>query len=262
MSAANKDGFIAKIQSTFNDSVGVFDSLAGQFRLRNPLTTGAANTTLSFGQAGDLPVAGDWNGDGQTELGVYDPVTAQFTLRRKICQISCFNVAVSFNFGQAGDLPVAGDWNADGIDTIGVYRPSTGQFLLADSLTNPTVTHTVNFTAAGNIVPLAGDWDGDGRDTVGLYILPETFHLPGQFRLTNQDVTNPAVNITANLGNSSEKPVVGDWDGDGRDTVGLWRQSTGNVHLTNNNASFAIDFVLNETGTQPVVGDWDAVPNL
>ncbi len=264
LSAANSDGFIAKIQGTFNDSVGIYDSFAGQFRLRNPLSTGAANTTVGFGQTGDLPVVGDWNGDGQTEIGVYDTIAAQFTLRRKICPLftGCIFAAVTFNFGQFGDLPVAGDWNADGIDTIGVYRPSTGQFFLADSLSNPVVTHTVNFTAPGNIVPLAGDWDGDGTDTVGVYVLAEIGHTVGQFRLTNQDAANPAVNIAANLGNSSERPVVGDWDGDGDDTVGLLRPSTGNVRLTNNNASFAINFILNETGTLPIVGDWDTVPNL
>jgi hypothetical protein len=34
----------------------------------------------TFGQPGDLPVVGDWNGDGTTDVGVWDPATADWTL--------------------------------------------------------------------------------------------------------------------------------------------------------------------------------------
>jgi hypothetical protein len=37
--------------------------------------------TLVFGATGDRPVTGDWNGDHRTDLGVWDPETATFTLR-------------------------------------------------------------------------------------------------------------------------------------------------------------------------------------
>ena len=36
---------------------------------------------VQFGCAGDLPVDGDWNGDGITDLGVWTPATATFTQR-------------------------------------------------------------------------------------------------------------------------------------------------------------------------------------
>jgi Beta-propeller repeat len=262
LSDINTDGFIARIESTFNDSVGVYDSSALQFSLRNPLSNGGANATINFGSAGDLPVVGDWNGDGETEMGVYDSTSGQFTLRRKLCPSICVNVSTTVNFGQAGDLPVAGDWDADGDDTIGVYRPSTGQFLLADSLSsNPPITHTVNFTASGNIVPLAGDWNGDGQDTVGFYVSPISLASVGRFQLTNQDAANPTSNIISKFGSLNEKPVAGDWDGDGRDSVGLWSSTSGLFSLTNNNSNIAISFRLQEAGDFPVVGDWDGKLN-
>ena len=36
---------------------------------------------FAFGQPGDQPVAGDWNGDGIDTIGVYRPSTGQFLLR-------------------------------------------------------------------------------------------------------------------------------------------------------------------------------------
>ena len=53
------------------DTVGVYRPSTRQFLLRNANTTGGADITLTFGQAGDLPVAGDWNGDGIDDAGVF-----------------------------------------------------------------------------------------------------------------------------------------------------------------------------------------------
>jgi hypothetical protein len=36
---------------------------------------------VPLGSAGDLPVTGDWDGDGVTDLGVWTPATAAFTQR-------------------------------------------------------------------------------------------------------------------------------------------------------------------------------------
>ena len=38
---------------------------------------------VRLGKAGDIPISGDWNGDGITDLGVYDITTARFSLRVK-----------------------------------------------------------------------------------------------------------------------------------------------------------------------------------
>src|SRR5262249_51839084 len=47
----NQDGFVAKIQSTFPDTVGVFRPSTNQFLLRNSNTPGNADITVVFGQA-------------------------------------------------------------------------------------------------------------------------------------------------------------------------------------------------------------------
>ena len=136
------------------DTIGVFRPSTGQWRLKNSNTSGRANLSVDFGQAGDLPIAGDWNGDGVTDLGVFR--NGQFLLQTVVGTIT------TVNFGQAGDLPIAGDWNGDGADDFGVFR--NGQFLLRKPVkvcpACPIVflTITFNFGQAGD-TPVAGDWN-------------------------------------------------------------------------------------------------------
>ncbi|MCW2710786.1 MAG: hypothetical protein JWP24_980 [Marmoricola sp.] len=36
---------------------------------------------IAYGQSTDVPITGDWNGDGVTDLGVWRPSTAQYLMR-------------------------------------------------------------------------------------------------------------------------------------------------------------------------------------
>jgi hypothetical protein len=65
-----------------------------------------------FGQNGDLPVVGDWDGSGTAKIGVFDPATGLWELDRNGngqwdgCAVDiCLGP-----FGQQGDLPVIGNW--------------------------------------------------------------------------------------------------------------------------------------------------------
>ncbi len=56
-----------------------------------------------------------------------------------------------------------------------------------------------------------------------------------------------------------DEPMLGDWDCDGVDTVGMFRRSNGFVYLRNSN-DFGVadqDFFYGEGGDIPLVGDWD-----
>jgi hypothetical protein len=54
---------------------------------------------------------------------------------------------------------------------------------------------------------------------------------------------------------------VGDWDGDERDTVGVYVPATGAWFLRNANAPGPADLVFSygPTNGTPVVGDWDGL---
>jgi hypothetical protein len=249
------DGFMLKIASTFADTIGVFRASTNQFLLRNSNTAGPADLTKLFGGQGDLPVAGDWNGDGIGDFGFFRPSTGQFFLKTNILLLSQTFI---INFGTLGDFPVAGDWDGDGIDTVGVFRPATGEFFLTDGPNTdsaPLSDFRFSFGVSGDL-PIAGDFDGDGRDGVGVFR-----SSTGQFFLNNDKVANFA-DVTVSFGVVGDFPVAGDWIGDGTDGIGVFRTSTGQFLLNNNNVSNVVDltFTFGQDGDLPVAGDWNVAP--
>ncbi|MEZ5175727.1 MAG: SpoIID/LytB domain-containing protein [Acidimicrobiia bacterium] len=60
-------------------------------------------------------------------------------------------------------------------------------------------------------------------------------------------------------GNPNDEPFAGDWDGDGDDTVGLYRRSEGFLFLRNSNTQGIADIAIyyGIPGDIPIAGDWD-----
>ena len=54
-------------------------------------------------------------------------------------------------------------------------------------------------------------------------------------------------------------PLMCDWDGDGTDTVGVYRGSTGSVFLRNSNTQgfSELETLLGQSGDLPICGDWN-----
>jgi len=90
-----------------------------------------------------------------------------------------------------------------------------------------------------------------GPDTVGVF-RPSN----GALFLRNSNTTGFA-NIAINYGLSGDYPVVGDWDGNGTDTIGVYRN--GVFYLRNSNTlGFANNTVaFGSPGDQPIAGDWN-----
>ena len=253
------DAFIAKFNTTFNDTIGVFTPATSQFQLRNSNSTGPADQVITFGQAGDQPIVGDWNGSGTDKHGVFRASTGQFIL-----QVDRKTVIV--NFGGVGNIPVAGDWDGNGIDTPGVFDPATGQWQLTNGINGLNTTNsfpTANFTftlGQNGDTPIVGDWDGNGIDGVGAFRGGNsTFFLSNGF----QGVVDIKPFIFGSLGS---KPLAGDWNGDGIATIGVFSQNTGVMALNNTNTpgNGVGDIVFNfgQNGDTPLAGDWDGKPSL
>jgi len=170
--------------------------------------------------------------------------------------ISAPRVTTSFYFGNPGDTAFAGDWNCDGVDTPGLYRQSDGYVYLRNSNTQGIADIRFYFGNPGDI-PLAGDFDGDGCDTMSIYRPSEQ-----QIYIINDLGTNDlglgAADYSFYFGNPGDKPFVGDFNGDGVDTVGLHRESTGLVYFRNSNTTGVAhsQFIFGNPGDRMIAGDW------
>ena len=87
---------------------------------------------------------------------------------------------------------------------------------------------------------MPGDTNGDGKDTISIYRPSEQrFYIIN--RLGSDGGGLGAADYFFSFGNPGDVPVVGDFDGDGIDTVGVYR--SGNWYLRNSNSTGAHDLV-------------------
>lgn len=155
---------------------------------------GQPDLVIRYGRPGDIPVVGDWDGDGVATIGV---VRGNRWLLRN--SNSAGPPDLDFVFGQAGDIPVVGDWDGDGVDEPGMVRDN--RWLLRTTAT--AGPPNVDFTFGGSRGrPVVGDWDGDGRDS------------PGWFDAGTWQVRNPlssgAPSQTFTFGSGGDVPLT--WD--------------------------------------------------
>jgi glucose/arabinose dehydrogenase len=241
------------------ERVGLFDPASSRFQLKAANTVGGRVQIVRFGprRSSWTPLAGDWNGDGDTTIGFYDPQTATFRLKNAL-RGGGSDILLTVEPPSGNVIAVAGDWDGDGDDTVGLYDRTTGTFHLKNSLTGSGFDVTWSLQVAGvsngSLLPLAGDWDGDGDDTVGVYNPgTSTFYLDNV-----RDDTLP--NIEFQFGNRGSLPVAGDWDGDGRDGVGVYEPRSATFRLKNALSPGAADatfrFGPRRGGWLPIAGAW------
>lgn len=159
--------------------------------LRQVEGPGDPDLVVEYGRAGDVPVIGDWNGNGVDTVGV---VRGNRWLLSNSNSSSGANY--DFTFGQAGDIPVVGDWNGDGRCGIGVVRGN--RWLLRDALSGGQAQYDFTF-GDGNGIPVTGDWNGNGRTGVGWF-------LDGTWSIRNELTSGNAQNVF-NFGNAGGIPL-------------------------------------------------------
>ena len=238
-----------RVSSTRVTTIGVYRPSESIFFLRNTNLSGEPDLIVPFGLKGDIPIAGDWDGNGTTTVGVYRPSESIFYLRNTN---SSGEPDLTFGFGLKGDIPIAGDWDGNGTTTVGVYRPSESMFYLRNTNSSGEPDLIFGFGLQGDI-PIVGDWDGNGTVTIGVYRPALSL-----FFLRNANSSGEP-DLTIGFGLHEDIPIAGDWDGNGTATIGVYRPSQALFFLRNTNSSGEPDLTigLGMRGDIPIVGDWD-----
>jgi hypothetical protein len=190
---------------------------------------------------------------GPDWVGVMDPASAFWLLLR------FDGTSTEFTFGDPGDVAVIGDWDCDGIATPGVWRPSNGDLYLRNSNAAGEADFISSYSVV-DAVPVVGDFNGNGCDNVSFYLpsegLVRIFNTPEAEIDATEGTTPPDIEYV--FGEDGDIPFAGDFDGDGVDTIGLFRPSTGVFYLKNSHTDGTadIEFAFGEAGDLPIAGDW------
>lgn len=121
-------------------------------------------TFVPWGQAGDTPLPGDFDGDGRQDFTIRRPLgdrVENWTLFAN----GGFRV---INFGLPTDKPVTGDFDGDRKNDLAIIRNVGGsmQWWYLSSINSNTVV--VNFGLATDF-PTPADYDGDGRTDLSTF---------------------------------------------------------------------------------------------
>ena len=189
------------------EGIGVRDPLTRAIHLRQTASAGAAETDHQ--RHPRHTVAGRWLGPGAASVGWYADGT--WRLRRTLAAGSPID---TIRFGAPGWIPLVGDWNGDGTDTIGVWDPPPPPSTCA----TPTAPEPPHLGALRRR-PAGSRWWATGTATAPT---PSASGTPATatFHLRNSNTPgNPDLSI--DYGTAGYRPIVGDWDGNGTDTIGV-----------------------------------------
>jgi hypothetical protein len=232
----------------FSFSVAGADRRTSWWTERGPLlwtfNDAAAQGPMLYGDGAQVPLAGDWDGDGRDTVGIYNPADRRFSLRDTLAAGQ--PTATTPPVGAFGAMPFAGDWNGDGVDEVGVYEPIGRRFMFF-TLAGAEARPAQIFGADGDL-PIIGDWDGDGVDDIGSY---------SPARRTYSRLLADGTSRTDSFGNAGDTPLAGDWDGDRRDDLGVFRKSNHTFLLSGADGHSVRSVRLSTSRHRPVVGDWD-----
>jgi hypothetical protein len=218
-----------------------------------------------FGIAGYTPIVGDWKGDGKTEIGVTNGLDWYLDTNGNGVwdgtgpgndQHGYFGIPPNFK-------PIVGDWNGDGRDKIGItdgndwYLDTNGNGVWDG--TEPGGDQHYYFSMGSGYTPIVGDWNGNSKTKIGL-----TNGLDWYLDTNGNGVwdgTGPGGDQQGYFGiPPSYLPLVGDWNGDGKDKIAVtndvnwYLDASGNGNWDGTPTDKAPLFGI--AGWTPVIGKW------
>ena len=130
-----------------------------------PAFAESVSWSFAWGYSQAIAVPADYDGDGATDFGVYDPSTGAWYVYSPHRQVI---LAWNVQWGFGGATPHASDFDGDGTADLAVYDTASANWYVY-SLAQDTVLAWGETWGGSGLVPVPGDYNGDGRTEKAVY---------------------------------------------------------------------------------------------
>ncbi|CAN5365147.1 hypothetical protein BH10ACI3_BH10ACI3_04270 [soil metagenome] len=181
----------------------------------------------------------DFDGDGHADVSVFRPSQGNWYI-----QYSQSSSGTT-RFGLQTDRLAPADYDGDGKADIAVWRdepsnPDKANFYILQSSNG--AFRVEQFGRTGDLPTVVGDWDGDGKDDLAIY---RNGASGGQSRFYYRPSSVAGADFSIiPWGVDGDRPVHGDFDGDGKLDAAVFRPSD------------ATWYILKSSNLQPVYDRW------
>ncbi len=216
------------------DGMGIWSRVADvTFRQAAPFETLDTTIAWSTGSHGD---GHSFDGAGGVLAHAFAPCAPAHDGDIHFDDAETWTTGAGVPFGQPVDLVTVAAHEAG--HALGLAHEPDDPTTLMNEFYNPTRRY-LSWDDIAGVQQLYGRGNG-------------VYHL----RNANSDGPPHSSFLYQNLG---DRPVAGDWNGDGRDTVGTYRPGNNQFYLMNTNSTGHADynFAYGGAGYRPIAGDWN-----
>jgi hypothetical protein len=223
---------------TFGDLV-LFDPSSATFKVRFSSFNQRPGGN-SVGNVGDVPAAGDFNGDGVADQAVFNRSTGEWNVLLSGGQ------SVRVLFGAAGQIPVPARYSGFDCTDLATYDPQRGIWTIANcKVFGPP--RFVHFGGRAGDIPVVADYDRDNLADLAL-INPQD--MIWRVKRSSRGY------IEWPFGLPGDIPLPGDYDGNRAAQPAVYRPSTNQVFVRGDRAEvFAFPAPSGAPGDRLVVTD-------